>query len=117
MVLLPTLKYSAPARENSNPSSPQCIRQVCQAPSTSPGIDLPSHVLPLEAACTVVPGAQLPLPYRSKMSTSPSGSGSSLTPQNDGHRPGNRQSSLIFASQGLLIMLRKLPRRLSLSYV
>src|ERR1700761_9827989 len=78
MGLLGTLKYSAPSRENWNPSSPQCIRQVCQSPSTNPGIDLPSQVLPLDAACTVVPGAQAPLPYHSKMSTSPSGSGSSL---------------------------------------
>src|ERR1700744_1335092 len=114
MGLLPTLKYSEPSRENSNPSSPQCIRQVFQSPSTSPGIDLPSQVFPLDAACTVVPGAQFPLPYHSKMSTSPSGSGSSLTPQNEGHRPGTKQSSLILASRVWLIMLRKLPRSLPL---
>src|ERR1700761_4840793 len=112
MGLLGTLKYSAPSRENSNPSSPQCIRQVCQSPSTNPGIDLPSQVLPLDAAWTVVPGAQSPLPYHSKMSTSPSGSGSSLTVQKDGHSPGNRQSSLILASHVVLIMPRQLPRTL-----
>src|ERR1700753_335035 len=114
MGLLPTLKYSEPSRENSNPSGPQCIRQVCHAPSTTPGIDLPSQVLPLDAACTVVPGAHWPFPYHSKMSTSPSGSGSSLTVQDDRHRPGNKQSSLIRASQVVPIMPRQLPRSLPL---
>src|ERR1700745_3585379 len=94
-----TLKYGAPSHENGNPSSAQRIRHVCQPPSTKPGIDFPSQVFPLEAAWTVVPGAHAPLPYHSKTSTSPSGSGSSLTPQNDGQRPGNKQSSFIFASQ------------------
>src|SRR5947209_15137624 len=114
MGLFGTLKYSAPSRENWNPSSPQCIRQTCHAPSTSPGIDFPSQVFPLDAACTVVPGAHCPLPYHSKTSTSPSGSGSSLTPQNEGHRPVVKQSSLIRASQVWLIWLRKLPRSLPL---
>src|SRR5262245_16421405 len=85
-----TWKYgSAPStqsRQNVKPSSPQCIRQVCQALSTIPGIDLPSQVLPLDAACTVVPGGHCPLPYHSKTSTSPSGSGSSLTAQNAGQQ-------------------------------
>src|ERR1700690_2173983 len=102
MGLLPTLKYSDPSRENSNPFSPQCIRQVCQSPATKPGIDLPSQVFPLDAAWTVVPGAHWPLPYHSKRSTSPSGRGSSLTPQNEGQRPGNKQSSFIRASQVVL---------------
>src|SRR5271166_1242600 len=109
-----TLKYVAPSRENLKPSSSQRIRQVCQPPSTNPGIDLPSHVFPLDAAWTVVPGGHAPLPYHSKTSTSPSGMGSSLTPQNEGHRPGNKQSSFIRASQVWLIMLRKLPRSLPL---
>src|ERR1700758_4803236 len=109
-----TLKYCEPSRENLKPSVSQRICQVCQASSTSPGIDLPSQVFPLDAAWTVVPGAQLPLPYHSKMSTSPSGRGSSLTPQNADHRPGNKQSSFIRASQVWLIMLRKLPRSLPL---
>ena len=68
-----TLKYGAPSREKLKPSVSQCICQVCQAPSTIPGIDLPSQVFPLDAAWTVVPGAHSPLPYHSKMSTSPSG--------------------------------------------
>src|SRR5246500_1397211 len=112
MGLLGTLKYGAPSRAKWNPSVAQCICHVCQPPSTRPGIDLPSQVFPLDAAWTVVPGAHAPLPYHSKMSTSPSGSGSSLTPQNDGQRPGNKQSSFIFASHVGLIALRKLPRSL-----
>src|ERR1700758_1321696 len=110
-----TLKYGAPpSREKWNPSSAQRICQVCQSPSTRPGIDFPSQVFPLDAAWTVLPGGQAPLPYHSNTSTSPSGNGSSLTPQNAAQRPGNKQSSLIRASQVWLIMLRKLPRSLPL---
>ena len=58
------------------------------------------------------PGAHSPLPYHSKRSTSPSGCGSSLTVQNEGHRPGYKQSSLIRASQVVLIVPRQLPRSL-----
>src|ERR1700741_2246975 len=107
-----TLKYGAPSREKAKPCSSHRIRQVCQPPSTSPGIDFPSHVFPLDAAWTVVPAGREPLPYHSKRSTSPSGKGSSLTPQNADQRPGNKQSSFIRASQVWLIMLRKLPRSL-----
>ena len=44
------------------------------------------------------------MPYHSKMSTSPSGSGSSFTAQNAGQAPVVRQSSLIRASHVVLIM-------------
>ena len=74
----------------------------------------PSQVLPLDAAWTVVPGAHFPLPYHSKTSTSPSGSGSSFTAQNAGQAPVVRQSSLIRASHVVLIMPRQLPRSLPL---
>src|SRR6516225_9917858 len=114
MGLLGTLKYSAPSRENWNPSSAQCICHVCQPPSTRPGIDLPSQVFPLDAAWTVVPGGHEPLPYHSKMSISPSGIGSSLTVQNDGQRPVDKQSSFIRASQVVPIWPRQLPRSLPL---
>src|SRR3984957_3903858 len=112
-----TLKYCAPSRENLKPFSSQRICQVCQAPSTNPGIDFPSHVFPLDAAWTVVPGAHSPLPYHSKTSTSPSGCGSSLTVQNEVHRPGNKQLSLIRASQVVLIVPRQLPRNLPVKYL
>src|ERR1700747_2303881 len=115
-----TLKYGlAPSTvcpPNLKPPSSQRMRQVCQASSTIPGIDFPSQVFPLDAAWTVVPGAHSPLPYHSNTSTSPSGCGSSLTVQNEGHRPGNKQLSLIRASQVVPIEPRQLPRNLPLKY-
>src|SRR6201989_3013042 len=92
------------------------MRQVCHALSTIPGIDFPSQVFPLDAAWTVVPGAHSPLPYHSNTSTSPSGCGSSLTVQNEGHKPGYKQLSLIRASHVVLIVPRQLPRNLPLKY-
>src|SRR6202040_4139797 len=100
------------APQNLNPSPPHRIRQVCHAPSTNPGIDFPSHVFPLDAAWTVVPAGQLPLPYHSKKSTSPSGRGSSFTAQNEVQRPVVRQSSLIRASHVWPMRPLQLPRSL-----
>src|SRR5690349_5895815 len=108
-----TLKYCEPSREKAKPLSLQFIRHVCHPPSTKPGIDFPSQVFPLDAACTVVPGGHEPLPYHSKTSTSPSGTGSSLTAQNADQRPGCRQSSFIRASQVVLMRPRQLPRTLA----
>ncbi|AKS32806.1 hypothetical protein AFA91_13985 [Mycolicibacterium goodii] len=70
------------------------MRQVCHALSTA--MLCVSHSPPLDFACTVVAEGQLPLPYHSMMSSSPS---PVLPSQNAGQAPAVRQLNLIRASQ------------------
>ena len=69
---------------------------------------------PFSFAWTVVPGAQLPLPYHSMMSTSPPFTGLLLARYHAGQQPGVRQFSFIRASQVVPIGPLYFPKSLPL---
>ena len=111
-----TVKYGdAPSVWSSQklmPASVHCARQLCHA--LSGAMVWLTCSPPLRLAWTVVPGAQLPLPYHSMMSTSPPWAGSLLARYQAGQHPGVRQLNLTRASQVVLMGPRYLPKSLPL---